>query len=60
MMEVAEDALLRRGVPLSRIDSERYDIGAAGAIGPAQAQVRRLVIALGAVMAGAAALFASA
>ena len=58
MMEVAEQALLARGVPLGRIHSERFNIGAAGAVGRRHAMVRGLVIALGVIMVGAAALFA--
>ena len=58
MMEIAEQALLARGVPLGHIHSERFDIGAAGAVGRRHAMVRGLVIALGVVMVGAAALFA--
>ncbi len=59
MMEVVERALLAEGMPLGRIHSERFDIGAAGAVGRRQAQVRRLVIGLSAVMVAASALFAS-
>jgi predicted ferric reductase len=59
MMEIVERALMERGVPLERIESERFDIGAGGGIGPRQAQVRRLVIALGVVVVIAAAAFAS-
>ena len=59
MMEVAEHSLVDLGVPLDRIDSERFNIGAAGAIGRRSIQVRRLVVVLGAVMVGAAALFAA-
>jgi len=58
MMESVERSLLDMGIPLSRIGSERFDIGAAGAIGPRHTQVRRLVLALAAVMVVAAALFA--
>lgn len=58
MMDVAERALRERGLPLSRIHSERFDIGAAGAVGERSVQVRRLVIALGAVMVSAAVIFA--
>ena len=58
MMEVAEVALLDRGVPLRHIHSERFDIGAAGAVGRRSRQVRRLVLALSALMVTAAALFA--
>jgi predicted ferric reductase len=58
MMEAAEEALCELGVPESRIESERFDIGAAGAIGPRATRIRRLVVALGFVMVGAAALFA--
>lgn len=58
MMEVTETALLGMGVPLERIESEQFDIGAAGAIGPRQLQVRRAVLALVVVMVIAAALFA--
>jgi predicted ferric reductase len=59
MMEIAEQALMDRGVPVDRIESERFDIGAGGGIGPRQAQVRRLVVALGVVVVLAAAGFAS-
>lgn len=59
MMEVVEGALLNMDVPLDRIESERFDIGAAGAIGPRQVQVRRAVLALAVVMVIAAALFAA-
>jgi predicted ferric reductase len=59
MMEIAERALMDRGVPLDRIESERFDIGAGGGIGPRQAQVRRLVVALGVVVVLAATGFAS-
>jgi predicted ferric reductase len=59
MMEIAERALLDRGVPIERIDLERFDIAAGAAIGPRQAQVRRLVIALGALVVLVAAAFAS-
>ncbi|HEU6446338.1 MAG TPA: hypothetical protein VFL61_14895 [Gaiellaceae bacterium] len=58
MMEAAEQALLELAVPLGRIESERFDIEAAQAIGPRHAQVRRLVLALGALMVLGAALFA--
>jgi predicted ferric reductase len=58
MMEVAEQSLLDRGVPLRRIHSERFDIGAAEAVGRRDVQVRRLVIALGTVMVAAAVAFA--
>lgn len=58
MMESAERSLMDMGIPLNRIESERFDIGAAGVIGPRHTQVRRLVVALAAVMVVAAALFA--
>jgi predicted ferric reductase len=58
MMDTAERALRDRGVPLHRIHSERFDIGAAGAVGRRSVQVRRLVTALSFVMLTAAALFA--
>lgn len=58
MMESVEQALLKQGIPLDRIQSERFDIGAAGAIGPRQVYVRCLVVGLGVVMVAAAALFA--
>lgn len=58
LMEIAERSLLDLGVPLGRIHSERFDIGAAGAVGRRSVQVRRLVIGLGVVMVLAAALFA--
>jgi predicted ferric reductase len=59
LMEQAETTLVDAGVPLSRIHSERFDIGAAGAVGRRSLQVRRLVLALSAVMLAAAAAFAS-
>jgi predicted ferric reductase len=58
MMEVAERSLLDHGVPLERIDSERFDIGAAAATGRRNASVRRLVIVIGTVLLGASALYA--
>ncbi|MGY6501112.1 MAG: ferredoxin reductase family protein [Acidimicrobiales bacterium] len=58
MMDAAERALRRRGMPLRRIHSERFDIGAAGAVGRRSIQVRRLVLALSGVMVTAAASFA--
>lgn len=58
MMDAAERAVRDRGVPLDRIHSERFDIGAAGAVGQRSIQVRRLVTVLGLVMLTAAALFA--
>ena len=59
MMDVAERAVRDRGVPLHRIHSERFDIGAASAVGQRSIQVRRLVTSLSLVMLAAAALFAS-
>ncbi len=58
MMDVAERTLRDTGVPLDRIHSERFDIGAAGAVGQRSIQVRRLVTGLSLVMLAAAALFA--
>lgn len=58
MMDVVEPAVRDNGVPLRQIHSERFDIGAARAVGQRGAQIRRLVLALGTVMLGAAALFA--
>jgi predicted ferric reductase len=58
MMEVVEDALVDLGLPLDRIQSERFDIGAAGAVGRRSVQVRRLVLGLGALLLAAAAVFA--
>ena len=58
MMEVAERALLDHGVPLDRIDSERFDIGAAAATGRRHVNVRRLVVSIGVVLVLASALFA--
>lgn len=58
MMDVVERAVRNRGVPLHRIHSERFDIGAAGAVGQRSIQVRRLVLGLSLVMLAAAALFA--
>lgn len=59
LMQAAEQALITLGIPITRIDSERFDIGAATATGQRQTNVRRLVIALGAVMVMAALLFAA-
>ena len=59
MMNVAERAVRNRGVPLHRIHSERFDLGAAGAVGQRSIEVRRLVTGLSLVMLAAAALFAS-
>jgi predicted ferric reductase len=59
MMDVAERAVRDRGVALHRIHSERFDIGAASAVGQRSIQVRRLVTGLSLVMLAAAALFAS-
>jgi predicted ferric reductase len=47
MMEAVEQALLDLDIPLGRIDSERFDIGAAAATGRRHTNVRRLVVALG-------------
>ncbi|WP_432430699.1 ferredoxin reductase family protein [Salinilacustrithrix flava] len=58
MMDVVERAARDRGVPLRQIHSERFDIGAAHAVGQRGTQIRLVVLALGAVMLGAAALFA--
>jgi len=58
MMDAVERAVREQGVPPRRIHSERFDIGAARAVGGRGAQVRRLVLGLGAVMLGVAALFA--
>lgn len=58
MMEVVERTLEDLGVPLDRIESERFDIGAAGAIGQRATSIRRTVLGLGALMVAAAALFA--
>jgi predicted ferric reductase len=59
MMEIAESALLDLGVPLGRIESERFDIGAAGVIGRRHARIRRSVVALAGVLLAAAVLFAT-
>lgn len=59
MMQIAERGLLEREVPIGRIESERFDIGAGGEVGPRQVQVRRLVIALSVLVVAVAALFAS-
>jgi NAD(P)H-flavin reductase len=59
MMEIAERALLDLGVPLDRIESERFDIGAAGVIGRRHARIRRSVVALAGVLVAAAVLFAT-
>ena len=58
MMDAVEQAVRDQGVPLRQIHSERFDIGAAHAVGRRSAEIRGLVLALGAVMLGAAALFA--
>lgn len=58
MMEVAEATLLDLGLPLDGIQSERFDIGAADAVGVRSTQVRRTVLALGALLLAAAAGFA--
>jgi predicted ferric reductase len=58
MMNAVEAVLRDRGVPQRHIHSERFDIGAAGAVGTRAVQVRRLVLALAAIMLAAAALFA--
>jgi predicted ferric reductase len=59
MMEVVEQALVDLGVPLRQIESERFDIGAAGMIGRRAVGIRRMVIGLSVVMVAAAALFAA-
>lgn len=59
MMEVVERSLLELGIPLDRIESERFDIGASLATGRRHVSVRRLVITLGVVMLVASALFAA-
>jgi predicted ferric reductase len=58
MMDVVEGAARNRGVPTRQIHSERFDIGAARAVGYSGVQVRRLVLALGALMLAVAAVFA--
>lgn len=58
MMEMAEAGLLDAGVPLERIDAERFDIGAAVATGRRHTNVRRLVIAIGTILVATSALFA--
>lgn len=58
MMEAAEAGLLEVGVPLDRIESERFDIGAAVATGRRHTNVRRLVIAIGSILVITSALFA--
>lgn len=58
LMEVAEAGLLEHGVPLDRIDAERFDIGAAVATGRRHTNVRRLVVAIGVVLLAASAVFA--
>jgi predicted ferric reductase len=58
MMNAVEGTLRARGVPLRHIHSERFDIGAAGAVGTRAVQVRRLVLALAGVMVAAATVFA--
>jgi ferredoxin-NADP reductase len=59
MMEAVEQALVDLGVPLRQIESERFDIGAAGMIGRRAVGIRRMVIGLSVVMVSAAALFAA-
>lgn len=58
MMEVVEATLLDLGMPLDHIQSERFDIGAADAVGRRSTEVRRTVLALGVVLLAAAAGFA--
>ena len=58
MMEAVEGSLVDLGVPIGRIESERFDIGSAGMIGRRGVGIRRTVLALSAVMLAAAALFA--
>lgn len=58
MMDVAERTVRRRGVPAGQVHSERFDIGAAAAVGERGTQVRKLVLALGALMVAAAVVFA--
>jgi predicted ferric reductase len=58
MMDVAESAARARGVALGQIHSERFDIGAAGAVGQRATQVRRTVLTIGAGMVAVAVLFA--
>lgn len=58
MMEATEAALLSMGVPLSKIESERFDIESSGSVGPRQLAVRRTVLALAGVMIVVSALFA--
>lgn len=58
MMELVERTLEDLGVPLDRIESERFDIGTAGAIGRRATGIRRTVLGLGVLMVAAAALFA--
>ncbi|HSL57614.1 MAG TPA: ferric reductase-like transmembrane domain-containing protein [Acidimicrobiales bacterium] len=58
MMEAVEGALVDLGVPIERVESERFDIGAAGMVGRRGAGVRRRVLALGALLLVAAAAFA--
>jgi predicted ferric reductase len=57
MMETAERSLVDNGVPAGRIHSERFDIGAADAVGHRSVQVRRSVLGLGLLMLLGAALF---
>ncbi len=59
MMEAVEQALVELGVPVSCIESERFDIGAAGMIGRRATGIRRMVLGLGAVLILAAAMFAA-
>lgn len=59
LMEAVEASLVRSGVPLDRIESERFDIGAAAATGRRHTNVRRIVIGIGTVLVAASALFAA-
>lgn len=59
MMEAAEQALVDRGIPIDHIDSERFDIGAAGMVGRRAIGIRRLVLGLSLVLVAAAAIFAA-
>ncbi|MDH3684222.1 MAG: hypothetical protein OEV40_30240, partial [Acidimicrobiia bacterium] len=58
MMEALEKALRSVGVRLDRIDSERFDLGAANAVGERHQRIRRAVLLLGAVLVALTALVA--
>ncbi|MCC5951873.1 MAG: ferredoxin reductase family protein [Acidimicrobiia bacterium] len=59
LMEAAESSLLELGVPLDRIHSERFDIGASAATGRRHQLVRRVVVGVGGTAALASLAFAA-